>query len=418
MKVLVIGGGAREHAIAWKLSQSPLVSKLYCAPGNAGIADIAECINIKSEDVAGLLSFALENKIDMTVVGPEGPLIVGIVDAFEEKGLKIFGPCKEAAKLEGSKVFAKNFMQKHNIPTAKYKTYDSFEKAIKELSQFELPLVIKADGLAAGKGVIIAQNKQEAVDSVSGIMEERHFGDAGSSIVIEEFLEGKEVSVLAFLDGDAVIPMVSAQDYKRALTGDRGLNTGGMGAVSPAFHYDKEAEKAVKREIIDRTVQALKAEGITYKGVLYFGIMLTKHGPKLLEYNVRFGDPETEVILTRLQSDLLEIINSAVEGKLASQTINWSDQNAVCVVAASGGYPEKYATGYEISGAVVKDQETIVFHAGTKIENNKLVTAGGRVLVVSALGENYNTARSKVYEKISKIKFKDEQYRTDIGKNS
>lgn len=415
MKVLVIGGGAREHAIVWKLSQSPKISKLFCAPGNAGIADVAECIDIKAEDIDGQLEFALKNKIDLTVVGPETALVKGVVDLFEQSGLRIFGPSKKAAQLEGSKVFSKDFMKKYKIPTARYKTYSSFEKAIAELPDFNLPIVIKADGLAAGKGVIIAQTRQAAVEAICDIMGDGKFGEAGKTIVVEEFLQGKEVSVLAFVDGNIAVPMVSAQDYKRAQDGDKGLNTGGMGAVSPALHYSTEAEEAVKIEIINRTIHALKTEGIDFKGVLYFGIMLTDNGPKLLEYNVRFGDPETEVILPRLQSDLIDIMISVMDGSLDKADIKWSKEKAVCVVMASGGYPEEYDIGCKIKGLEKIKEDAIIFHAGTKFTNDKLVTAGGRVLVISALGEDFESARSEVYATINKINFQNQHYRTDIA---
>jgi phosphoribosylamine---glycine ligase len=417
MRVLVIGSGAREHGIVWKLSQSPKLTKLFCAPGNAGIADVAECVDIKPEEIDRMLKFAMENKIDLTIVGPEAALVMGIVDAFEQKGLRIFGPNKKASQLEGSKVFAKDFMQKYKIPTARYRTYNCFENAVAELQYFDLPIVIKADGLAAGKGVIIAQNRQEAVEVIYDMMGEKKFGDAGNTIVIEEFLQGKEVSILAFVDGNTAVPMASAQDYKRALDGDNGLNTGGMGAVSPAFYYSSNAEKAVNTVIIDKTMQALKDEGISYKGVLYFGIMLTEDGPKVLEFNVRFGDPETEVILPRLQSDLLEILSLVVEGKLDEAEVKWSQQKAVCVVMSSGGYPEKYQIGSKICGIEAAKEDAMVYHAGTKLENDNLVTAGGRVLVISALGEDYNAARSKAYTAIEKISFHKQHYRTDIALN-
>ncbi|OGO78354.1 MAG: phosphoribosylamine--glycine ligase [Clostridiales bacterium GWB2_37_7] len=415
MKVLIIGSGAREHGIAWKLSQSPKQPKLFCAPGNAGIADIAECVDIKPEEIDRLLEFALENTIDLTIVGPEVALVKGVVDAFEQKGLRIFGPNKKAAQLEGSKVFAKEFMQKYKIPTARHRTYNNFESAIAELQYFDLPIVIKVDGLAAGKGVVIAQNRQEAVEAIYDIMGEKKFGDAGNTIVIEEFLLGKEVSVLAFVDGKTIVPMASAQDYKRALDGDKGLNTGGMGAVSPAFYYSSKAEESVCSEIIAKTMEALKAEDIIYKGVLYFGIMLTVDGPKVLEFNVRFGDPETEVILPRLKSDLLDIFNLVVEGKLDSAEIEWSKDNAVCVVMSSGGYPEEYQVGYEIIGIDAAKEAARIYHAGTKFEDGKFVTAGGRVLVISALGEDYHAARSQAYEAIKKISFQNQHYRTDIA---
>ena len=415
MKVLVIGSGAREHGIVWKLSQSPKISKLFCAPGNAGIAAIAECVDIKPDNIDRLLEFALKNKIGLTVVGPEIALVKGVVDLFEQNGLRIFGPNKKAAQLEGSKMFAKDFMQKHKIPTARYETYSNFEKAIAGLQQFDLPIVIKVDGLAAGKGVIIAQNRQEAVEAIYDIMGDKKFGEAGKTIVIEEFLQGKEVSVLAFVDGNIAVPMVSAQDYKRAQDGDKGLNTGGMGAVSPALYYSSELEELVNIDIVNKTMNALKAEGIDYKGVLYFGIMLTEEGPKLLEFNVRFGDPETEVLLPRLLSDLFDIASSVVDGTLAEIDIKWSIEKAVCVVMASGGYPEEYEIGCEIIGIEEAKEDITIFHAGTKVEDNKLVTAGGRVLVISALGEDYEAARSKAYAAIKKISFDKKHYRTDIA---
>lgn len=415
MKLLVIGSGAREHALVWKLSESPMVNKIYCAPGNAGIGSLAECVDIKAEDIEGLLNFAIMQKIDLTVVGPEVPLVAGIADAFEEKGLRIFGPGKAAARLEGSKAYAKEFMQKYEIPTAKYGAYKDFDKAVAALHTYGLPVVIKADGLAAGKGVIIAYSMQEAAEAIENIMGSKKFGEAGSTIVIEEFLKGREVSVLAFVDENTAIPMVSAQDYKRALDGGLGLNTGGMGAVSPAFGYSMSDEEIVRREIIDKTLSGMKQEGIIYKGVLYFGLMLTDDGPKVLEYNTRFGDPETEVILPRLQSDLLHIMNSVIDGKLEETEIRWSDDSAVCVVLASGGYPEKYNTNYEITGVQAAAEDAMVFHAGTKHSEVKLVTAGGRVLVLSAMGEDYDKARDKAYAAAAKVYFRNIHYRKDIG---
>lgn len=415
MKILVVGGGAREHAIVWKLSQSPLVRELYCAPGNAGIADLAHCVDIEAEDKEKLLHFALDEKIDLTVVGPEAPLVSGIVDAFEEKGLRIFGPNKSAARLEGSKAFSKAFMQKYDIPTAKYGAYDDIEKAITEIHRYGLPVVIKADGLAAGKGVIIAKTMQEAVEAMQEIMCGKRFGEAGSTIIIEEFLEGREVSILAFVDGRVALPMVSAQDYKRALDGDMGTNTGGMGAVSPAFYFDEAAGESIRTEIINKTMSALINEGIKYQGVLYFGIMLTKDGPKVLEFNTRFGDPETEVILLRLKSDLVDIMNAVIDSCLEETTIEWHKESAVCVVLASGGYPEKYEINKVITGVEPDCKGTVLFHGGTKYENGKLVTTGGRVMVVSAIDEDYQTARDKAYVHIKKIGFDKMHYRKDIG---
>lgn len=416
MKVLVVGNGAREHAIVWKLTQSSKIDKIYCAPGNAGIAALVECVHISMEDIGGLLSFALDNKIDVTVVGPELPLTLGIVDAFEEKGLKIFGPNKKAAQLEGSKAFSKDFMYKYQIPTAKYKVYSELQKAVEELQHFSLPLVIKADGLAAGKGVIIAQNRQEAVDAIYGMMGNSKFGKAGSTVVVEEYLHGKEVSMLAFIDGDTAIPMTSAQDYKRALDKDLGLNTGGMGAISPSVYYSNEIKETVEKDIIEKTLQALKAEGIKYKGVLYFGLMLTSSGPKVLEFNVRFGDPETQVILPRLKSDLFDIFNSIIDGRLHEAEIAWTDQKAVCVVMASGGYPEEFETGCCIQGLDQAASDAYVFHAGTRVNQGRIETAGGRVLSVSALGNDYQQACSKAYAGLERIQFDKMHFRKDIGK--
>lgn len=418
MKVLVIGSGGREHAIVWKLAQSKLVDKIYCAPGNGGIAGLAECVSIEADDVEGLLSFAGANGIDLTVVGPEAPLSLGIVDVFERNNLRIFGPDIKGAMLESSKAFSKDFMLRHNIPTAAYKIYYDAGLAKQEIDSFGYPVVIKADGLAAGKGVIIAQNREEAVTAIDDMLTGKKFGEAGCRIVVEEFLEGREASILAFVDGKTAMPMVSAQDYKRALDNDSGLNTGGMGAVSPAFYYDAESAAAAERDIIQRTVAALRTEGIYYKGVLYFGLMLTPKGPKLLEYNARFGDPETEVVLMRLKTDLVEIINSVIDEKLDTQKIEWEEQHAVCVVMASGGYPEHYEKGLEINGLdkAALHSGVTVFHAGTKKASDKTVTAGGRVLVVSALGENAGQAREKAYNAVKDINFEKVHYRRDIGK--
>jgi phosphoribosylamine--glycine ligase len=418
MKVLVIGSGGREHAIVAKIAESRLVEKVYCAPGNGGIAELAECVDISADDVAGLLVFAIENKIDLTVVGPEVPLSLGIVDDFESKGLRIFGPGRRGAMLESSKAFSKDFMIKNQIPTAAYKIYYEPERAKQEIDGFGYPVVIKADGLAAGKGVIIAQSREEAHAAIEDILNDKKFGEAGSRIVVEEFLAGREASILAFVDGKTAVPMVSAQDYKRALDNEAGLNTGGMGAVSPAFYYDHETAAVVEKDIIQRTVDSLRAEGIKYKGILYFGIMITKNGPKLLEYNARFGDPETEVVLLRLQSDLVEIINAVIDEKLDTQRIEWKDEQAVCVVMASGGYPENYEKGFEIKGLekAAEISDVKVFHAGTKKSEGKIVTAGGRVLVVSALAKDHEQAREKAYKTVKTIEFEKAHYRNDIGK--
>ena len=418
MKVLIIGSGGREHAIVWKVSESKLVEKIYCAPGNGGIGELAECVDISADDIEGLLSFAKGNGIDITIVGPEAPLSLGMVDTFEKNGLRIFGPGREGAMLESSKSFSKDFMIRNNIPTAVYKTYYDPEKAKREIDDFGYPVVIKADGLAAGKGVIIAQNKEEAFTAIDNILTDRKFGEAGSSIVVEEFLSGKEASILAFVDSKVAVPMVSAQDYKRALDSDEGLNTGGMGAVSPAFYYDEKTAAVVERDIIKRTVDALRAEGIKYKGVLYFGIMITEEGPKVLEYNARFGDPETEVVLIRLRSDLVEIMNAVIDERLETQRIEWKEEQAVCVVMASGGYPEHYDKGYEIKGLdkAAEYNDVTVFHAGTKKASGRIVTAGGRVLVVSALAKSFELARDKAYEAIKNISFEKAHFRNDIGK--
>lgn len=418
VKVLIIGSGGREHAIVWKVAESKLVDKIYCAPGNGGIEGLAECVNISADDIEGLLSFAIDYKIDLTIVGPEGPLSIGIVDLFEKNGLRIFGPVRKGAMLESSKSFSKDFMIRNNIPTAAYKTYYDSGKAKGEIDNFGYPVVIKADGLAAGKGVIIAQNREEAFTAIDNILTDRKFGEAGSRIVVEEFMSGTEASILAFVDSKVAVPMVSAQDYKRAFDNDGGLNTGGMGAVSPAFCYDDKTAAIAERDIIKRTVDALREEGIYYKGILYFGLMLTKDGPKVVEYNVRFGDPETEVVLLRLKSDLVEIMNAVIDEKLETQRIEWKEEQAVCVVMASGGYPENYAKGFEIRGLdkAAEYSDVKIFHAGTKKASGKIVTAGGRVLVVSALAKSFEHAREKAYKAIHDIDFEKAHFRNDIGK--
>lgn len=416
MKVLVIGSGGREHALVWKIAQSRQVDKLYCAPGNGGIDSLAECVNIKVEDLQGLLDFAIQNRIDLTVVGPEVPLSLGIVDLFEAKGLRIFGPNKEAAQLESSKAFSKDFMQKYGIPTAKYMVYEDYSKAVSEVDSFGYPVVLKADGLAAGKGVIIAADRQEAVAAIEDILLDKKFGSAGSRVVIEEYLTGKEASILAFSDGRTIVPMVSAQDYKRALDNDKGLNTGGMGAVSPAFYYNDEIAEVVKHDIIEATLNALNSEGISYKGIIYFGLMLTDKGPKVLEYNARFGDPETEAVLPRLKSDLVEIMDAVIDCRLKDISIEWDERAAVCVVMASGGYPGEYRNGYEISGLEAVDgHDVTVFHAGTKKSGDSVLTSGGRVLVVSALADSVEKARALAYKNVEKISFEAAFYRRDIA---
>lgn len=414
MKVLVVGSGGREHALIWKLLQSPKVSYIYCAPGNGGIRQMAECVDIKADDIEGLCRFAKKHRIDLTVVGPELPLSLGIVDAFEKEGLRIFGPRRDAAILESSKAFAKDFMQKYGIPTAKYKIYEDASNAKEELDSFGLPVVIKADGLAAGKGVIIANTREEALNAIDTIMRDKHFGEAGNKVVMEEFLQGKEASILAFVDGKTAVPMVSAQDYKRAFDDDKGLNTGGMGAISPAPHYDDKVAADVMEQIIKPTVEAMSKENRPYKGVLYFGLMITSEGPKVIEYNCRFGDPETEAVLLRLESDLVEIMEAVIDERLHEIDIEWSDYAAMCVVMASGGYPESYEKGYEIKG-LENEEQGIIFHAGTKYIDGKIVTNGGRVLVFGALGKTLDEARTVAYGDMEKVSFKNCHFRRDIG---
>lgn len=413
MKVLVVGSGGREHAIIWKLAQSPKVTKLYCAPGNGGIAELAECVNIKATDIPAMVRFAVENDIDLTVVAPDDPLAMGMVNALEKAGRRAFGPTAEAALIEASKSFSKQLMKKYGIPTADFNVFDNEEEAIKYLEQADYPIVVKADGLALGKGVIIAEDKAQAVEAVRSMISGGKFGKAGSRVVIEEYMTGPEVSVLCFTDGKTIVPMVSSQDHKRALDNDKGLNTGGMGTFSPSMHYTKEHEAFVREHILQATVDAMNNEGRPFKGVLYFGLMLTPKGVKVLEYNARFGDPETQVVLPRLQSDLYEIFEAVIDGRLAQTEIKWNDKAAVCVVMASGGYPQSYETGFEISGLPVED--ALVFHAGTKLVEGKLVTAGGRVLGVTALGEDIGQAREKAYAAVNKIHFKNAHYRRDIG---
>lgn len=417
MKVLVVGGGGREHTIVWKLAQSPKVDKIYCAPGNAGIAALAECVPIKATDIDKMVDFAAENKIDMVMVAPDDPLVLGMVDAMEERGIRAFGPKKNAAIIEGSKVFSKDLMKKYNIPTAKYEVFDNAEEAVKYLQTAPIPTVIKAEGLALGKGVIIAATLAEAEKAVHDMMEDKVFGNAGNRIVIEEFLTGPEVSVLAFTDGKTIKPMVSAQDHKRAYDNDRGLNTGGMGTFSPSGIYDEKMAEECMNNIFLPTMNAMNKEGRTFKGVLYFGLMATKDGVKVIEYNCRFGDPETQVILPRLESDLYEIFDAIIDERLEEIDIKWRDGGAVCVVAASGGYPVKYETGFEITG--ISDAELlgdiIVFHAGTKMQDGKTVTSGGRVLGVTAVADSLDKAIAKAYEGIKKIHFDKMHYRNDIG---
>jgi len=417
MKILVVGSGGREHAILWKLKQSPRVKELYCAPGNGGISEIARLVPIGATDVEGITSFARENRIDLVVVAPDDPLAAGMVDALADAGIRAFGPDRKAAMIESSKVFAKNLMKKYNIPTARYEVFDNSDEAREYIKTVPFPVVVKADGLALGKGVIICNNEKEALDAVSAIMEERKFGQAGKRIVIEEYMTGPEVSVLAFTDGKTIVPMVSSQDHKRAYDGDKGLNTGGMGTLAPSRYYTEDIHKKCMETIYLPTINAMKSEGRPFKGVLFFGLMLTNDGPKVLEYNARFGDPEAQVVLPLLENDLLEIFEAIIDGKLDTINIRWKQSAAVCVVLASGGYPEKYEKGYEIKGLdkAAENPDIIIFHAGTKKEKGKFLTNGGRVLGVTAIAENLDNARQKAYAAVSCISFKDMHYRKDIG---
>lgn len=418
MKILVVGQGGREHALVWKLSQSPRVSKLYCAPGNGGISGLAECVPISAADIDGMVDFACREKIDMTVVAPDDPLAAGMVDKLEAAGIRAFGPRKNAALIESSKVFSKKLMKDFNIPTAGFQTFDRVGEALEFLNNCSFPAVVKADGLALGKGVIIAQNFTQAVDAVEGMMSDKTFGDAGCRIVIEEFLDGPEVSVLAFTDGKTVAPMVSAQDHKRALDGDMGLNTGGMGAFSPSRFYTEEISEYCMEKIFKPTINAMAELGRKFKGVLYFGLMLTKDGPKVLEYNARFGDPETQAVLPRLETDIVDIFDAVIDERLSEIDIKWKNNAAACVVMASGGYPLSYSKGYEISGLdeAEKDASTVVFHAGTSFDKGKYYTAGGRVLGVTAVDSSLEAAIERAYKGVRKISFKDMHYRTDIGR--
>jgi phosphoribosylamine--glycine ligase len=417
MKVLVIGSGGREHALVWKIKQSPLVKRVYCIPGNAGIDALAECVEGDPTDIPSLIKFAKDKKIALTVVGPEVPLVEGIVDAFEAEGLKIFGPSKLASQLEGSKVFAKDFMHQCNIPTAIFRTFDNIEKARHFVSQAEYPLVIKADGLASGKGVIICENQDQAEKALDQIMKEKIFNEAGAKVVIEEWLKGDEVSILAVSDGTNYILLDSAQDHKRIFDDDLGPNTGGMGAYSPAPIIDEELLKTIESRVIEPTIRGMKREGIAFKGILYAGLMITKNGPYVLEYNVRFGDPETQVILSRLKSDLVDIMLASIEGRIKDVRLEWDKRTSVCVVMSSGGYPGKYETGFEIKGleTIQEELDTIIFHAGTKRSGDKFVTAGGRVLGVTSLGKGLEKAMKRVYENVEMIKFDHAFFRRDIG---
>jgi phosphoribosylamine--glycine ligase len=417
MKVLVIGSGGREHALCWKIRQSKKVRQVFCAPGNAGISRIAECINIKADSLEDLLEFARYEGIDLTVVGPEQPLTSGIVDLFQKEGLRIFGPTQSAAELEGSKAFSKNLMRKYGIPTAEYKTFSSFLEAENYIRLKGAPIVVKADGHAAGKGVIIAETVHGAIDAVRMIMKDKVFGQAGNKAVIEEHLKGEEASFLAFTDGETVIPMASAQDHKRIYDGDKGPNTGGMGAYSPAPVITEYLERKIMERIMIPTIRAMKMEGRKYKGVLYAGVMIDKEEPKALEFNVRFGDPETQPILMRLDNDIVDIFDAVIDGELRGKELRWKKENSVCVVLASEGYPGPYKKGEVIAGLEEAEgmDGVMVFHAGTTVKNGNILTDGGRVLGVTGLDRDIKSAIVKTYSAVEKIHFNGMQYRRDIG---
>ncbi len=415
MKVLVVGSGGREHAIALKIKESQKVTKLFAAPGNAGIGQVAECVAIEATDIEGLLAFAKENQIDLTVVGPENPLTDGIVDTFEANGLAVFGPSQVAAEIEGSKVFSKALMRKYGIPSAEYAAFERAEAAMAYVQQCAYPLVVKADGLATGKGVFICENLESAQDAIHQTMVDKQFGDAGAQVVVEEFLVGREVSVLAFCDGKTVRPMTSARDYKRALDNDKGLNTGGMGTVSPCPYYTEDLARVCMESIFKPTMAAMAKEGRAFKGVLYFGLMLTATGPKVLEYNARFGDPETQVVLPRLKTDLVDIMLACVNGTLENIDIAWDDKAAVCVVLASGGYPGAFQKGLPISGVDTVTENTFVYHAATKMDGQNMVTSGGRVLGVTGLGADIAAARTAAYARAAHIHFENRHMRQDIA---
>lgn len=419
MKVLIVGSGGREHALAWKIAQSPKVDKIYCAPGNAGIAEFAECVDIKAMEFERLAAFAKENSVDLTVIGMDDPLVGGVVDVFEAEGLRVFGPRKNAAILEGSKAFSKDLMKKYNIPTAAYENFDDPKAAIEYLeTKADFPIVLKADGLALGKGVLICNTLEEAKEGVKSIMEDKQFGTAGNRMVIEEFMTGREVSVLSFVDGKTIKTMTSAQDHKRAGDGDTGLNTGGMGTFSPSPFYTKEVEEFCEKYIFQPTVDAMAKEGREFKGIIFFGLMLTPKGPRVLEYNARFGDPETQVVLPRMKNDIVEVFEACVDGTLDQIELDFEDNAAVCVVLASEGYPVKYDKGFEIRGLdTFKDKDGYyVFHAGSAFKDGKIVTNGGRVLGVTAKGADLKAARANAYEATKWIDFDNKYCRSDIGK--
>ena len=416
MKILVVGGGGREHAIIKKIKENPAVEKIYALPGNGGISRDAECVNIGAKDIQAIVDFALEKAIDYAIVAPDDPLVLGAVDALNAVGIACFGPDKNAAIIEGSKVFSKNLMKKYSIPTAQYETFDNIDRALEYIKSCNLPIVIKADGLALGKGVIIAATHEEAEEAITSMMQDMKFGDSGKNIVIEEFLTGPEVSVLAFTDGKTVVPMVSSMDHKRALDNDEGLNTGGMGTIAPNPYYTESVAVECMQKIFIPTINAMNKEGRTFKGCLYFGLMITPDGPKVIEYNCRFGDPETQVVLPLLESDLLDIMRAVTDERLSEQEVKFSDKYACCVVMASEGYPQKYEKGYEIS--IPKAIEDNVFIAGARIEDDKLLTNGGRVLGATAVSDTLDGAIDEAYKMVHSIHFDNEFYRNDIGQRA
>lgn len=415
MKILVVGSGGREHALCWKIAQSKKVTKIYAAPGNGGTALVAENIPINANEIDKLLDFALKNNIDLTVVGPEEPLVMGMVDKFTEKKLKIFGPDKQCANLEASKEFSKIFMEKYNIPTAKYKSFTDYNDALKGLEEFSYPLVIKADGLCLGKGVVICNTKEEATATLKDILENKVFGEEGSKVVIEEFLDGTEASLLCLVTKNKIIPMESAKDYKKIFDGDFGPNTGGVGCYSPSPLFTEELNEKIEKDILDNIRLGLNTEGLDYRGILFIGLMIVDGEPKVLEFNVRFGDPETEVLLPRLKSDIIDLFEKTIDGTINKSHLIWTDEPCITLVVTSEGYPGNYNKGYEVSGIENLDDSIILFHNGTKLIDDKLVTNGGRVMSITSLGKTMKEARENIYRNVSKIQYTGVYYRNDIG---